>query len=163
MQAQLGFVHHLLEDGLPRRLLEVALHLLIVAAPPPRRREFYTLFPPPPDQLVRRQIGIQYLARRFDPGHWERRGVEQADLDEHRRLIPVDPLADDVVVTDLTTTTRGTSTFRPVGATPGSIQSMTMSCVNEKIISSITRSRPTVRQTGVMAVSSGIFGMKCRP
>jgi len=46
VQAQLGFVHHLLEDGLPRRLLEVALHLFRS----PRRPlleggEFYTLFP----------------------------------------------------------------------------------------------------------------------
>ena len=51
--------------------------------------------------------------------------------------------------------TSGMRTRLPVGATPGSIQSISRSWVNSKIISSTTRSAPTVRDTGISAVSSG--------
>ncbi len=59
--------------------------------------------------------------------------------------------------------TSGTSTRRPVGATPGSIQSICTVCVNEKIISSTICVSPMVRETGVTLVSGGILGMKCAP
>jgi len=51
------------------------------------------------------------------------------------------------------------STRRPVGATPGSIQSIAIVCVNWKTISSTMRSSPTVRETSVIAVSGGICGI----
>ena len=57
-------------------------------------------------------------------------------------------------------TTSGIFTCLPVGATPGNIQSILMVCVNSKTISSTTRSIPIVRETGVIAVSGGICGMK---
>src|SRR5580704_17657260 len=50
----------------------------------------------------------------------------------------------------------------PVGATPGSIQSISIVCVNRKIISSTNRSAPIVREIGTISVSAGIFGIKCR-
>ena len=60
------------------------------------------------------------------------------------------------------TTTSGISTRRPVGGTPGSIHSISTVWVKRKIISSTSRSVPIVRETGTMAVSGGIFGMKRR-
>ncbi len=56
--------------------------------------------------------------------------------------------------------TSGISTYFPVGATPGSIQSISMSWVKQNSISSTTRSAPTVREIGISLVSLGVFGMK---
>src|ERR1051325_8013986 len=47
-----------------------------------------------------------------------------------------------------TITTKGTSTLRPVGVMPGSIQSISMLWVNLMTISSTSWSVPTVRETG---------------
>ena len=55
-----------------------------------------------------------------------------------------------------TMATSGTSTRFPVGATPGSIQSMGMVCVNVNTISSTSWSAPMVREIGVSSVSGGI-------
>gem|GEM_PF-6494881 len=54
-----------------------------------------------------------------------------------------------------TTTTNGITTLRPVGATPGRSAGISQSWVKRMIISSTTRSSPTVRETGVISVSSG--------
>ena len=58
-------------------------------------------------------------------------------------------------------TTSATSTRFPVGAMPGSIQSISMLWVNLSTISSTSWSTPTVRETGTISMSGGIFGMKC--
>jgi hypothetical protein len=60
-----------------------------------------------------------------------------------------------------TIATVGTSTRRPVGATPGRNQSIATVCVHLKIISSTIRSRPMVREISSISVSGGSFGMKC--
>ena len=60
------------------------------------------------------------------------------------------------------TTTRAISTRMPVGATPGSIQSISIVWVKRMIISSTSWSIPMVRETGTISVSGGILGMKCR-
>jgi hypothetical protein len=61
-----------------------------------------------------------------------------------------------------TITTSPHSTALPVGATPGSIQSIAMVWVKRKIISSTRRWDPIVRDRGTICVSGGIFGMKWR-
>jgi hypothetical protein len=53
------------------------------------------------------------------------------------------------------TTTNGSSTRRPVGATPGMIASTSTSCVKLMTISTTTWSAPTVYETFVIAVSCG--------
>ena len=53
-----------------------------------------------------------------------------------------------------------TSTRRPVGATPGSIQSISMLCVKRSTLSSTTWSEPTMRDTGTSSMSGGIEKMK---
>ena len=52
--------------------------------------------------------------------------------------------------------TSGTSTYLPVGATPGSIQSISRSWVKQNSISSTTRSAPMVREIGISLVSAGL-------
>ncbi len=59
-------------------------------------------------------------------------------------------------------TTKGISTRFPVGATPGSIHSISTVCVKRKMSSSAIRSAPMVRETGTISASGGISGMKCR-
>jgi hypothetical protein len=59
-----------------------------------------------------------------------------------------------------TIATRGTSTLRPVGAMPGSIQSISVVWVKRTTISSTTRSAPTVRLTGISSMSAGLAPMK---
>src|SRR6266404_4732019 len=51
------------------------------------------------------------------------------------------------------------STRLPVGAMPGSIQSISMEWVKRTIISSTSRSEPIVREIGMISVSDGMFGM----
>ncbi len=58
------------------------------------------------------------------------------------------------------TTTTGSWTDRPIGATPGRKVSMTMSWVKCITISSTTHAAPTVRETWVMLTSSGQSQMK---
>jgi hypothetical protein len=58
-------------------------------------------------------------------------------------------------------TTTASSTARPVGATPGSIASMTRSCVKQSKCSSTRRSVPTVRETDTARQSAGIWPINC--
>ncbi len=55
-------------------------------------------------------------------------------------------------------TTSATSTRFPVGATPGSIQSISTVWVKRTTISSTSWSVPMVRDSGVISMSGGIFG-----
>jgi hypothetical protein len=57
--------------------------------------------------------------------------------------------------------TSATSTRFPVGAIPGSIQSISTVWVKRMTISSTSWSVPMVRDTAVISISGGIFGMKC--
>ena len=56
--------------------------------------------------------------------------------------------------------TSGTSTRFPVGAMPGSIQSISLVWVKQKISSSTIWSAPTVRLIGLSSVSGGLPPMK---
>jgi hypothetical protein len=56
--------------------------------------------------------------------------------------------------------TSDTSTYFPVGATPGSIQSISRSCVKQNSISSTLRSEPMVREIGMVLVSAGFAKRK---
>ena len=56
--------------------------------------------------------------------------------------------------------TNATSTYFPVGLTPGSIQSISVSCVKHSTPSFTTRSTPTVRDIGILRESLGFLGMK---
>jgi hypothetical protein len=58
-------------------------------------------------------------------------------------------------------TTSAISTRFPVGAIPGSIQSISTVWVKRTTISSTSWSVPMVRDSGVISMSGGIFGMKC--
>jgi hypothetical protein len=51
----------------------------------------------------------------------KRARVEQADLEEQRRLVPVDVLVGNLPSVKPITTTVGIPTLRPVGARPGSM------------------------------------------
>jgi hypothetical protein len=52
------------------------------------------------DELVHRLSGIQHLRRDFAAANGKR-SIEQAGLDEHRRLVPVDVLVRDLVAFEL--------------------------------------------------------------
>src|SRR5215469_7699815 len=52
------------------------------------------------------------------------------------------------------------STRLPVGATPGTIQSIAMLCVKRMTISSTNRPEPMVREIGTISVSVGICGIE---
>ena len=56
--------------------------------------------------------------------------------------------------------TSGTSTVRPVGGMPGSIQSISRVWVKQNSISSTRLSLPIVRLIGTSRVSSGLLPMK---
>src|SRR4051794_19455601 len=53
-----------------------------------------------PSECPRRQARVEYLARLLDAADREACGIEQPDLDEHARLVPVDVLVRDLVAVD---------------------------------------------------------------
>jgi len=95
--------------------------------------------------------------RGLDAGDRQTAGVEQADLDEHARLIPADVLVIQFITAEIDNCDDGTSTYLPVGRTPGSIQSISTSCVNETTNSSTGRSAPTVCEIRTSLKSARAF------
>jgi len=69
-------------------------------------------------------------------GHRHVVGIQETDLHKNGSLIPVDVLIASLPSRNCTMATTGTSTLRPVGGTPGSIQSISEVCVKLNSISS---------------------------
>ena len=109
-------------------------------------------------QLVAGQRVVEDLAGGLDARHRQPR-VEQADLHQHRGLVPVDVLVRDLVVVERRWRPAA-SRPSPVGGMPGSIQSISLVWVKRNSISSTIWSAPTVRLTGFILVSAGLPPMK---
>src|SRR5262245_6231446 len=54
-----------------------------------------------PDQLIGRPGRVDYLPGSFHTDHRKLCFIEQSKLNENRRLIPIDALADDLIAFDL--------------------------------------------------------------
>jgi len=94
------------------------------------------------------------------PDGWKHLGVEETDLHEKRRLVPINVLVGDLAVLELHHHDMRKLHMLAVGLIPGSANSSGTSCVKLTISSSTTWSRPTVRETGTTLVSAGHFPMK---
>ena len=92
-------------------------------------------------------------------GHRQLRLIQQSDLHEQGRLVPIDMLKAILPSLKPTTTTWGRTTFRPVGGTPGSRAGISQSWVKLTIISSTTRVSSTVRERRVIDTSFGQWPM----
>ena len=97
---------------------------------------------------------------RIDAGDRQSFGIERADLDEDRGLIPVDVLIVELAAAEADDGDERDLDILSDGLRPGSIQSISMSWVKQNSISSTTRSAPMVREIGISRASSGVFGMK---
>ena len=90
-----------------------------------------------------------------------RRRIDQPELRQHRGLVPVDVLVSELAVAEMNDDNQRDFDPLPVGAIPGSIQSISTVWVKRTTISSTSWSVPMVRDSGVISMSGGIFGMKC--
>lgn len=77
-------------------------------------------------------------------------------------LVPVDAFVGHLPVAEMDDRHEWHLHAPPLGAIPGSIQSVSMVWANLKTISSTNRSLPIVRETWIISTSGGIREMKCR-
>src|SRR5215217_9637726 len=115
----------------------------------------------PCEQVRGRGSGIQQLTCAFRAHHGQRSCVEQSYLHQDGGLVPVDVLGGYLAVLELHDPHRGDLDSLAGGGTPGSIQSICVVWVKLSIISSTTRSSPTVRERKATCVYGGFLGIKC--
>src|SRR5215468_10102752 len=111
------------------------------------------------NELVHRLSRVQHLRRDLTAADGQG-SIEQADLNEQRRLIPVQVLVHDLVAVEPDDRDERNLHRFPVAGTPGRSQSMRIEWVNRMMSSSTTWLCPIVRETGTISMSDGNWGRK---
>jgi hypothetical protein len=105
--------------------------------------------------------GLAHLPGALDARNGKLVRIDQPELNQNRRLIPINVLMRQFAVPKSHNYDQGDLHPPASRGIPGSIQSISRLWVNLIAISSTSCSFPIVREIGTISISGGIFGMKC--